>query len=300
MFATRTFLRHGHPTVAALAALAFSTQSLPLQEQQQHRTRLEAGETSPAVDNEKLFENQCLERQLFQPRLPYPAWDYNWDGKETPETSLEGVRQGLNRQVHGKIRHVILVRHGQYEESPSDDHRRQLTPLGRLQAIRTGKRLKEMVEGCDHFAQERFRGPCRVTAAIHVSNMTRAKETAELIAQEMGLSLATPDPDLNEAIPAPMMPIRPDIPGATEEIDEHHERIERAFERYIYRDNSASSYSGEESEIDDDDNHEFEIIVCHGEYLSFELAREILWELPRDDRLSKLAARTKNRLTNLI
>ena len=227
-------------------------------------------------EEELLFENQCLKRQMHVPKVPYPAWDYNWDGRETEETSLEGHRQGLHKKVSSqhKTRHIILIRHGQYDESSTRDDLRRLTPLGRLQAIRTGRRLKEMMEGTHTFPEQRFRGPCRIKA-IHVSDMTRAKETAELIATELEMSVCTPDADLNEALPAPMIPIRPDIPHATEEIDNNRDRIERAFQRYFYRDStSLEDGSGKEGTDDDvkplkeddkeDDLDEFEIIVCHG------------------------------------
>jgi serine/threonine-protein phosphatase PGAM5 len=196
---------------------------------------------------------------MYKPKVPYPAWDYNWDGNETPETSLEAAKQGLNINVKGKTRHVILVRHGQYDESSEKDEERILTPLGRLQAIRTGKRLREIMNGSESFAFTKFRGPCPISA-IRVSNMARARETADLIAAELGLQVEEPDPDLNEAIPAPIVPIRQDLARTTEEIDQHHERIERAFQRYIYRCKPKQGNASPENEPQD----EFEIIVCHG------------------------------------
>jgi serine/threonine-protein phosphatase PGAM5 len=205
-----------------------------------------------------------LKRQLHRPNVPYPAWDYNWDGRMTPETSLEGHKSGQSRTVSGKTRHIILVRHGQYDETSDDDALRKLTPLGRRQAQKTGKRLAEIVKGSDQFEDPMFHGPCTIQA-IHVSNMIRAKETATLIAQQMKLTVQRPDPDLNEALPAPMIPIRPDITGATEEIDEHHERIEQAFQKYIYRSTNR----------DDDAQEEFEIIVCHGNVIRYFFCRAL-------------------------
>lgn len=103
---------------------------------------------------------------------------------------------------------------------------------------------------------------------VRVSNMTRAKETAELIAKELPSSIVVdePDPLLNEALPAPMIPIRPDIKGAEEEIDAHRDRIEEAFQKYIYR-----------TDVDDDDDEddEFEIIVCHGNVIRYFFCRAL-------------------------
>lgn len=90
----------------------------------------------------ELFEKQCLKRQLHQPKVPYPAWDYNWDDRAIPgKTDLEGHKSGKARKVKGKTRHIILVRHGQYDETYNEDEKRKLTPLGRVQATKTGKRL---------------------------------------------------------------------------------------------------------------------------------------------------------------
>jgi hypothetical protein len=94
----------------------------------------------------EMFENQCLKRQLHQPKVPYPAWDYNWDDKAIPgKTDFEGHKTGEARKVKGKTRHIILVRHGQYDETFEEDEKRRLTPLGRLQAAKTGKRLGKSV-----------------------------------------------------------------------------------------------------------------------------------------------------------
>jgi broad specificity phosphatase PhoE len=76
-----------------------------------------------------------------------------------------------------------------------EDHLRVLTPLGRKQAHLTGQRLAEMVKGCssgDGFT------PCNVKV-VRVSNLARAKETADIIAQYLpGAEQAEPDQELNE------------------------------------------------------------------------------------------------------
>ena len=81
-----------------------------------------------------------------------------------------------------------------------EDTKRILTPLGRQQAELTGKRLGKLIRGVN----EQF-GPCRVKV-IRVSNLARAKETADIIYENMGASdmngevlvRADPDPCLNE------------------------------------------------------------------------------------------------------
>jgi serine/threonine-protein phosphatase PGAM5 len=256
----------------------------------------------------ELFEGQCLKRQMHKPAVPYPAWDYNWDGKMTSETSLEAFRDGIasaavappteeeeedNGSVQEKLkkqqekdasdgikqekkirtkktRHLLLIRHGQYDMKPADEDKHVLTMLGRYQARQTGKRLAQIARGSQNFYPSQFNGPCNIKA-IHVSNMIRAKQTAELIAEQLQPYtkkqdlLQKPDPLLNETLPAPMIPIRPEITGAAEEIDAHHERVEKAFQKYFYRDD-LEEVDGEE---EDDDEDEFEIIVGHGNMIRY-------------------------------
>jgi broad specificity phosphatase PhoE len=74
-----------------------------------------------------------------------------------------------------------------------DDSKQVLTALGREQAELTGKRLAELVQGVN----EAF-GPCNVKY-VRVSNLTRAKQTAEIIAKYLpGIPMTEPDVNLNE------------------------------------------------------------------------------------------------------
>lgn len=260
-----SFLRHtNHQKAFALSVVSLSLSSTTTNRK---KTQTEAA----LPKEEELFENQCLKRQLFQPKLPYPAWDYDWDGHSIPgKNDLEGHKTGKARKVKGKTRHIILVRHGQYDESSQEDKDRILTQLGRLQATKTGQRLAEWAKGYNYFEDPDFNGPLTMVPTIHVSNMTRAKETAQLICQELqkvrkDIHVASPDPMLNEALPSPMIPIRPDIQGATEEIDQNHDRIEKAFQHYFYRD-------VEQDKVDED---EFEIIVCHGNVIRYFFCRAL-------------------------
>ena len=60
-------------------------------------------------------------RQLWRPRLEYPLWDYEWDGRQplplaaasdSNTTMTESQRERWIRK-EGVTRHVILIRHGQ-------------------------------------------------------------------------------------------------------------------------------------------------------------------------------------------
>lgn len=297
-----------------------------------------AGSTGGTDDNTTMFYGQCLARQLHRPKIPYPAWDYDWDHRETELTSqeaLSGQSQFAKSKSLGKTRHIILIRHGQYDERYKEDRRRKLTPLGRHQAELTGQRLAMLarggLQGGPHLSHTKkdlhhglhssgagnvgvgggsgsgLGGPLYIKA-IHVSDMERAKETARIIHSHLPhVKLSDPDPMLNEALPAPMIPIRPDI-RAVREIDANHSRVEAAFQKYFHRADANDDHTGDhnnnssnnsnsisnssmthntdvESPDQDHSNappsppvnpkHEFEIIVAHGNIIRFFFCRAL-------------------------
>ena len=69
-----------------------------------------------------------------------------------------------------------------------------MTKLGREQAHETGKRLAEMVQGVEGDKNS----PCNIKV-VRVSNLARAKETADIIASYLpDAQMAQPDENLNE------------------------------------------------------------------------------------------------------
>lgn len=160
-------------------------------------------EKAPAADKlsgdkkpkEEYFQGLFPLRQLQTPKVPYPQWDSAWDGKQAESTGDKAADRERQRYLrkHGVTRHIVLIRHGQYDETYKEDEKRVLTPLGREQADMTGKRLAEMMRG----AGNGF-GPCEVTK-LCVSDMVRAKETATIISKHLvGVRFFEPDPLLNE------------------------------------------------------------------------------------------------------
>ena len=83
--------------------------------------------------------------------------------------------------------------------------------------------------------------PCKVKLLV-VSNMTRAKETADIIARHI-----MDVPLLNEGRPCHTIPGTKASESTIAKTDEDHERIEQAFEKYFYR----ADY-----DVDDDDQEE--------------------------------------------
>lgn len=225
------------------------------------RADCRANDSNDNDEKDELFQSQCLKRQLYTPKVPYPAWDYNWDGRMTPDTTLESLSKTTNVVKGKKTRHVILIRHGQYHETHSDDAKRKLTKLGRVQAHLTGQRLQIMLQGID----DKF-GACNITS-LTSSDMTRAKETAQIISQYLpNVPVNKPDAMLNEVLPAPIIPVRPEI-DATAEIDASAKTMDDVFHKYIYR--------SRHNDNEDEDKHEFEVIVCHGNVIRYIFCRAL-------------------------
>jgi len=236
-------------------------------------------------------------RQLWKPRLEYPLWDYEWDGRQPSplvDSNSNVTESQRERRIRkeGVTRHVILIRHGQYDETHQDDEKRILTPLGRKQAEVTGKRLGEYIRGVN----KEF-GPCNVKV-VRVSNLSRAKETAKIIHDNLGveIEMAEPDPLLNEGRPCHHIPGGKARQSIIERTDEHHPRIEQAFRNYFYRadlpssatDTAVATPSGSEetntlatsssetsSALAPHPKHEFEIIVCHANVIRYMFCRAL-------------------------
>ena len=214
------------PLAAAAAVfLPAASQRRPQQQQQEQSSRCEAAATAApqprehdeaagTVGREKTppsktfqegmqsdaqgsFHGLFPRRQLFVPALEYPLWNKNWDGRQMASTGDDEEDRRQLRQLRktGVTRHIILVRHGQYDESSKDDEKRILTPLGREQAHLTGQRIAEMMEGLNGAGG----GPANCKITLRVSGLRRAIETADLIATHLpGVEVEEHDPLLNE------------------------------------------------------------------------------------------------------
>ena len=202
------------------------------------------------------------------------------------------------------VRHMILVRHGQYEEQrelyrplakadrdfglPLDDQyknvdeKQVLTDLGRRQAETTGRKLRELLAPA-------LETPGRDShVRIHVSTLTRAKETADIIAKHLPghVRRLTPDPNLAEGWPlAHRIPFPEGVPQE-ESRDVHIEgaRIEAAFRGLFYRGKPgqppvpapASALQGRDlHNADTVPRHDYDIIVCHGNVIRYFVLRAL-------------------------
>ncbi len=150
---------------------------------------------------------------------------------------------------------------------------------------------------------------------IHVSNMVRAKETADLISHELrslnsgaGVPRTPPDPNLNEGRPAHVIPSRHPMDSLAVAVD--GPRIEAAFRTYFYRATEKKKKdkkkeggevaikveekkgegakdaapspppppthpAGDATVAPPPTKHEFEIVVCHGNVIRYFFMRAL-------------------------
>lgn len=254
----------------------------------------------PSDEKEEYFHNLFPKRQLWKPNKEYPLWDANWDGRHPILTDDKKKNEEQARYVrkHGVTRHIILVRHGQYDETYKEDEKRVLTALGREQAKRTGERLAELL----------LKNGQTDSVVMRVSNLTRAKETADIIAPYLSSSVTQTPPDarLNEGRPCHNIPCRVNVsPRTIKAVDDGHERIEQAFQSYFFR-HTVSSPTDEDGTTDSNETknekekteenqnestitkneenkpdpkaspkHEYEIIVCHANVIRYFTCRAL-------------------------
>ncbi len=127
-------------------------------------------------------------------------------------------------------RRVILLRHGHYERTPGEsDTSWGLTPLGRRQAVRIGRRVAQLVAA----STARFDG-------VYASPWPRASQTAEIAARELDLGSVKIKPYLHEVVPV-VDPARVDfgvLPMGLErtppeEREVAHQQVEKVRDRFF-------------------------------------------------------------------
>ncbi|KAG9509090.1 Serine/threonine-protein phosphatase PGAM5, mitochondrial, partial [Fragariocoptes setiger] len=190
---------------------------------------------------------------------PGQQWDFDWDKRDPSslvkplqhpfpsEEELKKQSDKLEQVRSHATRHLILVRHGQYNLKGASDEERKLTILGKEQAEFTGVRLKELALPYTRIIQ---------------SSMTRARETASIISKHLpDLPVQSCD-FLREG--APIQPV-PESPNWKPEkkFFEDGARIEAAFRRYFHR---AEPDQKEDS---------YEILACHANVIRYFICRAL-------------------------
>jgi len=204
-------------------------------------------------------------------------WQHDWDGRAPPSNP-----DGVKVKVKGRVRHLIFVRHGQYN---LEDEEHGLTDLGREQSRLLAERLAAMAKGVqkDRYGEIHIR-----YAGIWVSDVTRAMQTADIISAHLpGVPIFPPDPLLGEGMPTIPHPSRSGLRTRNADLWENSARIEAGFRHYVHRDvdhklrdkkrekeaekipehydREAAATEGSASAMGDSPSpeHTFEIIVCH-------------------------------------
>lgn len=186
-------------------------------------------------------------------------WDYNWDHRD-PRSLVEPVGENADPVVQNRYnekldkkrtrvtRHLILVRHGQYNMDGRTDTERYLTEKGRKQAACSGERLKQLGFDFDRIVR---------------STMTRAQETAKIMALSLPELKLCDDAMLEEGAPIPPEPPvghwRPEV----SQFFEDGARIEAAFRKYFHRaepDQKQDTYT---------------LVVCHANVIRYFVCRAL-------------------------
>jgi serine/threonine-protein phosphatase PGAM5 len=169
-------------------------------------------------------------------------WNWNWDGNHA------------NTNKTRALRHVYLIRHGQYQTKTKFDDQKQLTELGNEQADWTGRALTE--------------SKIQFTRLVQ-SGLIRAIQTTSIINKYLKFDKIEQDIDLNEGfpfLPEPAGRYPEEISKGRLELET--ERMERVFHRYMHRPSSTQT----------EDSHE--LIVCHANVIRYFVCRAL--QVPAD------------------
>ncbi|KAJ8916700.1 hypothetical protein NQ315_000345 [Exocentrus adspersus] len=185
-------------------------------------------------------------------------WDENWDHRSPKYT--KNTRHILNEKDENVVneerdtlkpkasRHLILIRHGQYNLQGLTDNERTLTKLGRLQAECTAKRLKEL------------NLPYTI---IIKSTMARAQETASIISQSLSQVPVKSCDLLREGAPIPPEPPLGKYRPQAYKFYQDGSRIEAAFRKYFHR--------ADGSQLADT----YTLLVCHANVIRYFVCRAL-------------------------
>ncbi|XP_061188374.1 serine/threonine-protein phosphatase Pgam5, mitochondrial-like [Saccostrea echinata] len=190
---------------------------------------------------------------------PSVKWDDNWDRRD-PESLVKPLKNGssdkeakdraneLEKQKPTATRHLLLIRHGQYNLEGKEDSERFLTKLGRKQAEYCGQRLKE--------------ADLPYTKLIS-STMTRAVETAEIIHKCLPHLTWEREPNLCEGAPIPPEPPVGHWRPEKSQFFQDGPRIETAFRKLFHR-----------AEVEQTKDS-YEVVVCHANVIRYFICRAL-------------------------
>ncbi|XP_065170544.1 serine/threonine-protein phosphatase Pgam5, mitochondrial-like isoform X2 [Atheta coriaria] len=206
-------------------------------------------------EKKEFLDNKKVHASWTTNYVPSTKWDDNWDHRQ-PTSLVKPPRNGDTNEISNEkleevksrfTRHIILVRHGQYNLDGVNDEERFLTKLGVQQAESTGVRLKQL--------------SLPYTDMVR-STMTRAQQTGELISNSL------PDiPVRNCDLIREGAPVPPEPPVGHWRPEPHFfkdgARIEAAFREYFYR--------APPEQVKDT----YTILVCHANVIRYFVCRAL-------------------------
>ncbi|OWZ24030.1 putative membrane protein [Phytophthora megakarya] len=196
------------------------------------------------------------------------------DARTEPKDEDRQLQSSLGDFVYAttpRTKHIILIRHGHYINAhvpQVSDSKQVLSQMGRQQAELAGK--------CLAMAHNRI--PTRHDVTIHHSDMTRAVETAGIIASNFGEVSLKPIALLREGWPGSPYSTDSSVGGgaAARNNSAFHamqersradvERMQKAFNWFFLT-------SGEAQ--DEDDEESYCVLVCHANLIRFFLCRAL-------------------------
>lgn len=202
-------------------------------------------------------ESPYVENSWTTNFTPSVKWDHNWDRRD-PKSLVKPIK--INNEVEENkyneefaekrskhVRHLVLIRHGQYNTTAKQPSDKILTELGRVQAEATGKRLAEL----------------NLSYSLIVrSTMVRAQETSKIIEKSLPNVPTEDDSLLIEGAPIP-----PEPPIGNWMSERHFyqdgPRIEAAFRKYFHR----ADCKQEKDTIT--------ILVCHANVIRYFVCRAL-------------------------
>lgn len=208
-----------------------------------------------SYDERKVFNSWTTS---FEPSA-CAKWDFNWDHRD-PKSLVKPVQdltdpavqnrfnEKLDKKRSRVVRHLVLVRHGQYNMEGRTDLERYLTEKGRKQAAISGERLKDLGIEFDKIVR---------------STMTRAQETAKIMSASLPELKMHDDSLLEEGAPVPPEPPVGHWRPEASQFFEDGARIEAAFRKYFHRadpDQKQDSYT---------------LIVCHANVIRYFVCRAL-------------------------
>ncbi|KRX68954.1 Serine/threonine-protein phosphatase PGAM5, mitochondrial [Trichinella britovi] len=179
------------------------------------------------------------------------VWDFNWD-KRSRGKEMDANLKKVNSKI---VRHIIMIRHGQYYQRREDSSERILTELGRKQAEVCGDRIRKLIK---------YFEPIPLTT-LFASTMIRADQTARIICERIGLPVEkiSYDPLLEEGAPVEPEPPKYNWYPEEKKFYEDGARIEAAFRKYFHRPEPSQK------------EPTLEVIVCHANVIRFFVMRAL-------------------------